>query len=75
MCGRVHSGHNVGLPSTERHPGVIKSVTVNSGRDRPNPNIRTRRIRGLRCHVLFDDGSCQTLESKYIQHENVFIQR
>ena len=70
MCRRIEVGRRGGRASIKRFAGVVKSVTAsersNRGKSRGGRR-RSRRVRGVSCHVLFDDGVCQTLETKYVK--------
>ena len=72
MCGYIQEGRNGGLPSTTRFAATVKSVKVlpsTSSLDRSNSSSsRVRRRRRVSCHILFDDGVCQNVDSKYVKH-------
>ena len=72
MCRRIEVGRRGGRASIKRFAGVVKSVTATdrSTRDKSRGGRRrSRRVRGVSCHVLFDDGVCQTLETKYVKKQ------
>ena len=69
MCRRMEEGLRGGRASIERYAGTVKSVLQVSDAMLENGtgSRRSKRMRGIYCHVLFDDGVCQTLESKYLK--------